>query len=105
MLEARALEDFATALGLATAQVTAQITAQVALVLRTASEARSREELQQSVALGDRKHFRETLLNPLLQANWLAPTLPEKPKSPRQKYRLTEAGRTWLAVLDSSHSL
>lgn len=103
--EIKHLKILATVLGLPVPQVTPQLTAQVEKVLRAAVAAQSREGLQRAVSLGDRKHFRKALLNPLLLAGWLAPTLPDKPNSRLQSYLLTDAGRTWLAVLDSSHSL
>ena len=71
-------------------------TPQVEKLLRAAESPLSREELQQQVGLADRKHFRETLLNPLIGAGWLAMTIPEAPNSRLQKYRLTAKGRAWL---------
>ncbi|MFY1111156.1 MAG: Fic family protein [Methanosarcinaceae archaeon] len=37
--------------------------------------------------------FREMILNPLMEANLIEMTIPEKPRSSMQKYRLTEDGR------------
>lgn len=91
------LDELAEALAVSTPQVTPQVIAQVSKLLCAAETARSREELQQHVGLADRKHFRETLLNPLLAAGWLAMTIPETPTSRLQKYCLTGKGRAWLA--------
>lgn len=91
--EAKVVEELAACLGLPATQVTTQ----VGKLLQAAAAPRSRAELQHAVGLADRKHFRESLLNPLLAAEWLAPTIPETPTSRLQKYRLTAKGNAWLA--------
>ena len=40
-------------------------------------------------------------MQPLLDAGWLAMTIPDKPTSSRQKYRLTAAGRQLLDDLQA----
>jgi len=99
VLADEALQGVADALAISTAQITAQVTTQVSTLLNAASIAQSRGELQRMVALEDREHFRKAYLNPLLQAGWLVPTIPEKPNSRLQKYRLTTKGRAWLERL------
>lgn len=70
---------------------------QVAAILRAAEdEAQPRETLQTALGLADREHFRQAYLEPLIKAGWLERTLPKKRTSPHQRYRLAEAGRTWL---------
>jgi len=54
----------------------------------------SRKELQRKLDLKDPDHFRVAYINPALQDNLIEPTIPESPKSPKQKYRLTEKGIT-----------
>jgi hypothetical protein len=54
-------------------------------------------DLQAATGLTDREHFRKAYLEPLLAAGWLEMTLPDKPQSPRQRYRTTKQGRTVLA--------
>ena len=44
-----------------------------------------------------REHFRKSYVDPLVTANWLQRTIPEKPTSRLQKYGLTDRGRAWLA--------
>lgn len=80
-----------------TPQVTRQVTPQVIAVLEAARTARTREELQRAVGLRDREHFRKTYLEPLLVAGWLKMTIPDKPRSSKQRYRTTELGRKVLA--------
>lgn len=76
-----------------TPQVTPQVTHQVAMVLEAAETPRSAAQLLASAGLRDRAHFRKAYLEPLLQVGWIERTIPEKPTSRLQKYRLTEAGR------------
>ena len=44
----------------------------------------------------NRTKFREQVLKPLLDAGLVEMTVPGKPTSSKQRYRLTERGRTWL---------
>jgi ATP-dependent DNA helicase RecG len=46
----------------------------------------SREELQTAAGIRDREHFRRNYLEPLLSADLLERTIPDKPRSSRQKY-------------------
>jgi hypothetical protein len=80
-----------------TPQVTLQATPQVIAVLEAARTARTREELQKAVGLRDREHFRKTYLEQLLVAGWLEMTIPDKPRSSKQRYRTTDLGRKTLA--------
>jgi hypothetical protein len=52
----------------------------------------SREELMNALGLDDRKNFRVNYLNPAMQDNLVEYTIPDKPKSSKQKYRLTNLG-------------
>ncbi len=45
----------------------------------------------------DRTKFRNQILNPLLAEDWVEMTLPDKPNSRLQKYRITEKGRRMTA--------
>jgi ATP-dependent DNA helicase RecG len=46
----------------------------------------------------NRTRFRSQELKPLLESGWLAMTIPDKPTSSKQKYRITEAGRKILKL-------
>ncbi len=85
-----------------TPQATPQATPQVAKLLQVCLEPRSREELQQDLKIQDRKYFRKTFLNPALTAGFIELTIPDKPNSPLQQYRLTEEGRIFLEQKDST---
>jgi ATP-dependent DNA helicase RecG len=69
------------------------MTPQVARVLEAASSACSFAEQQAAAGLQDRVHFLKTHLEPLLLAGWIERTIPDKPRSSKQKYRLTEKGK------------
>ena len=46
------------------------------------------------------KTFRSNYLQPLLDDGWLERTMPDKPTSSKQKYRLTEQARSLVAELE-----
>lgn len=53
----------------------------------------NREEIQKASQLKDRKSFRERYLKPALGDKLVEMTVPDKPNSRLQQYRLTEAGQ------------
>jgi len=55
-------------------------------------------ELQARIGLKDRSTFLYSYLEPLTTAGWLVPTIPDKPRSRLQRYRLTETGIAWIAA-------
>lgn len=57
--------------------------------------------LRQNMGISHRTFFRNTYLNPALDAGWIEATLPDKPTSRNQKYRLTEGGRQILKGIPS----
>lgn len=76
-------------------QVTHQVTPQVKRllnVLEERGEAMTRDELQRILELKDRTSFRERYLKPALQAGLIELTIPDKPNSRLQQYRLTNVG-------------
>ena len=73
-----------------TTQVTAQVTAQVVWHCRVPRTAR---ELMTLLGLKHPKTFRTNYLQPLLNAEWLEMTIPDKPRSGKQQYRLTDKGQ------------
>jgi len=75
-----------------TPHVAPQVTPHVAAVLRKAQSPASRDDLLTSAGLKDRVHFLRAYLQPLLDAGWLEMTIPDKPRSPKQRYRTTAAG-------------
>jgi Fic family protein len=78
-------------------QVSPQVTPQVGELLAAIQGEMGREALQSALGLSDRKSFRERYLKPALVDGLVEMTIPDKPNSRLQKYRLTDKGRQWLA--------
>lgn len=77
---------------------TPQVTPQVLALLMKVSGVMSRQELMERVGLKDRKHFAGAYLQPALDEGVLEMTIPDKPQSSKQRYRLTDKGRQVLAA-------
>ena len=77
-----------------------RVTPQVISVLRGAARASAAGELQKKAGLKDRVHFLKAYLEPLLAAQWIERTIPDKPRSRMQKYRLTDKGRAVLKKIE-----
>jgi len=81
-----------------TPQATPQATPQVQKLLASLSGEMSRTELMNALGLKDRMHFAREYLLPALEAGFIEMTIPDKPKSPQQKYRLTQKGKNILVT-------
>ncbi|MFZ5798110.1 MAG: Fic family protein [Thermodesulfobacteriota bacterium] len=77
-------------------QVSPQVSPQVALLLKAIKGEMSREELQSALNLQDRKSFSGRYLKPAHEGGLIEMTIPDKPNSRLQKYRMTDKGRQWL---------
>lgn len=73
-----------------------ELSPEQAAILQAARVQQSLKELMELCRRTNRTKFRDDLLRPLLDAGLLEMTVPEKPQSPRQKYRTTDAGRRTL---------
>lgn len=76
----------------ATMQVTMQVTTQVEDLLKVFTGEHTRQGLQDKLNLANRENFRKNYLQPALDNGLIELTIPEKPNSSKQKYRLTEKG-------------
>jgi ATP-dependent DNA helicase RecG len=65
-------------------------------VLEIAELSKSLSELMEPSGRTDRTKFRDQVLRPLLDAGLLEMTIPDKPRSSKQQYRTTAAGRELL---------
>ena len=54
----------------------------------------SRQDLQNLLDLKDREHFRQAYLQPALRECLVEMTLSDRPRSSKQRYRLTGKGRS-----------
>jgi len=57
-----------------------------------------RQSLQAALGLKAEKNFRLVHLRPALHAGLITMTIPDRPRSSRQRYRLTETGRAYLVT-------
>jgi ATP-dependent DNA helicase RecG len=82
-----------------TGQATGQATGQVLRLLAVMVAEHSRSELQELLGLKHRDSFSASYLQPALAAGWIEMTIPDKPRSGLQRYRLTAAGQACLRAL------
>ncbi|MEW6666032.1 MAG: Fic family protein [Thermodesulfobacteriota bacterium] len=76
----------------ATPEVTPEATPEVRLLMALAGEM-TRQTIQSALALKDDEHFRKAYLLPALEAGFIEMTIPDKPRSPKQRYRITRLGQ------------
>ena len=67
------------------------------LLALLAPGARSRSELASELGISSQPWLSRAYLNPLMAQGYIAQTLPTKPKSPLQRYRILRKGREVLA--------
>jgi len=96
------IRQLGTKLGLSRDQVAEEVGTKSALsrhqveILRKSSVERSLLDLMAVTGRSNRTKFRDQVLTPLMDAGLVEMTIPEKPTSSKQKYRLTEKGRRLL---------
>ncbi len=56
--------------------------------------------MQEKLELKDREHFRKSYINEALKLDVIEMTIPDKPNSPTQKYRLTPKGKALKELLN-----
>lgn len=81
-----------------TAPVTAPVSEYVERLLRLldAKGPHGNAEIRLAFGLKNRRRLRETYIGPALSGGLIEYTIPDKPNSRLQKYRLTDKGRAWL---------
>ncbi|NLE61541.1 MAG: hypothetical protein GX616_24580 [Planctomycetes bacterium] len=77
-------------------QVTGEVTGEVVRLLHVMQGEMQRQEIQNVLHLRHEDYFRAAYLVPALKAQLIEMTIPDKPRSSKQRYRLTEKGRAWL---------
>jgi ATP-dependent DNA helicase RecG len=94
--EFRVTDGFVTTIRRKTREVTPEVRLARVLVGEM-----TRRELQQALDLRHDEHFRLAYLLPALAAGLIEMTIPDKPTSRLQKYRLTDKGRAVTATRKS----
>ena len=83
-------------------QVAGQVSAEIVKLLFVLKGDMTRLELQQSLGLKGRANFEERYLKPALVAGMIELTIPDKPKSRKQKYRVSVAGKALIEQQERS---
>lgn len=83
-----------------TPEVAPEATPEVEKLIMLVNGDIKRIELQHQLKLADAEHFRKHYLSPALEQGVLAMTIPEKPTSSNQRYRLTSLGKIVRKRLD-----
>ena len=86
------------AAGRRTTEVTDPVTPEVARLLAVLTREMSRMEIMAALGLKDEKHFRESYQQAAVKLDLVEMTIPDRPRSQLQKYRLTALGRAKLAT-------
>ncbi len=69
-------------------------------ILRKCNDDRLLLDIMAITGRSDRTKFKHQVLNPLIEAGFIEMTVPDKPRSSKQRYRTTPAGRTLLANVE-----
>jgi ATP-dependent DNA helicase RecG len=78
---------------------TGEVTGEVQRLLAVMQGEMKRADIQAALGLKHEEHFRETYLRPAVDGKFIEMTIPDKPRSSQQRYRLTAAGKARLARL------
>ncbi|MFA5415731.1 MAG: transcriptional regulator, partial [Methanoregula sp.] len=73
-------------------------TQEVIRLLKSFDGDMARRDLQVILNVKDDEHFRSAYLKPAIQQDLITMTIPEKPSSVKQKYRLTKKGQSLLTL-------
>jgi len=82
---------------------TPEVTPEVRRLLAVITGEMTRGEIQERLGLKDEKHFREYYQQVGVKLGLIEMTIPDKPLSSRQKYRLIDKGRALLEELEEHH--
>ena len=85
--------------GEVTGEVAGEVAGEVRRLLAVLDGEMKRTEIQAALALRHEDYFREAYLIPALAVGLIEMTIPGKPTSSKQKYRLTRKGRDFIAKL------
>ena len=80
-------------------EVTPQVTPQVRKLIMIVKGEMTRSELMMVLSLRDRMHFSREYLYLALESGYIERTIPDKPNSRFQKYRVTKSGKDFVKEL------
>ena len=78
-----------------------EVTTEVAKVMKVMDGDLFRQQIQERLGLKNAEYLRKAYLVPAMESGFLEMTIPEKPNSRLQKYRLTEKGRKILENMNA----
>jgi ATP-dependent DNA helicase RecG len=87
-------DDRGVTLTISGPEVTTEVTTEVMQIPGVLDGEMSRRELQDALGLRNSEHFRKAYLLPCIRGGLIEMTLPDRPRSSRQRYRLTRKGRS-----------
>ena len=90
--------------GLGTLHDTLHVTEHVERLIELLIGEMSRSQLQDAMKLQDRSHFSSAYLEPALKAGLIEMTLPDKPRSRKQRYRRSAQGEVLAAQIKGKNS-
>ena len=73
-----------------------EVATEVINLLKVISKEKTKHELKKLLGLKNDEHFRKAYLVPAIKNELIEMTIPSKPTSSKQKYRLTEKGKRHL---------
>ncbi|MFW5931115.1 MAG: helix-turn-helix domain-containing protein [Desulfosalsimonas sp.] len=83
-----------------TPEVAPEVTPEVKSLLSVLQGDMTRKEIMTALGLKDQKHFRQRYQQPGIALGIIEMTIPDKPKSSKQKYRLTSKGKKILEKME-----
>lgn len=87
-----------------TPQDTPQETPQVQKLILILEDEQSRVTIQELIGLSDREYFRKEYIKPAIKYGLIEMTIPDKPNSKHQKYRLTTKGKKMKDFLEKMNT-
>ena len=78
-------------------KATGEVTGEVERLILILHGEMTRQQIQDLLTLKHENYFRSAYLLPALASGLIEMTQPDKPRSSKQRYRLTAAGKQWLS--------
>lgn len=69
-------------------------------LLRVVAGEMSRKEIRDALKLKSGSDVKRRFLDPCLDKGWIEITMPENERSPKQRFRITPVGQTWVEAFE-----